>query len=130
MTNIMEDNSLSAQIKKIFDQLKDYLDLKVGYLKLNVAEYLIKFFSSLVLWMVIFFILFFVLVFGSFAFAYWFGELTGRWSIGFLIIAGFYVLLAIFIYGFRKSIIVRPFTHLILSQMDLDKFNDTENEKE
>lgn len=126
----MEDNSLSAQIKKIFDQLKVYFDLKVGYLKLNVAEYLIKFFSSLVLWMVIFFILFFVLVFSSFAFAYWFAELTGKWSLGFLIIAGFYLLLAILIYIFRRSIIVKPFTHLILSQMDLDKLNDSENEKE
>ncbi len=98
-----EDNSLSAQIKKIFDQVKVYLDLKVGYLKLNVAEYLIRFFSSLVLWMVIFLILFFVLVFGSFAFAYWFGEVTGKWSLGFLIIAGFYILLAIIYLYFPKS---------------------------
>ena len=125
----MEDNSLSEQIKRIFDQVKIYLDLQVGYLKLNVAEYLIRFFSSLVLWMVIFFILFFVIVFGSFAFAYWFGETTGRWSLGFLIVAGFYVILAILFYVFRKPIIVRPFTHLILSQMDLDKFKDSENEK-
>jgi len=125
----MEDNSLSEQIKRIFDQVKVYLDLQVGYLKLNVAEYLIRFFSSLVLWMVIFFILFFVIVFGSFAFAYWFGETTGRWSLGFLIVAGFYVILAILFYVFRKPIIVRPFTHLILSQMDLDKFKDSENEK-
>lgn len=124
-----DDNSLSAQFKKIIDQVKVYLDLKVGYLKLHVAEYLIRFFSGLVLWMVLFFILFFVIVFGSFAFAYWFGELTGRWSVGFLIIAGFYILLAILIYALRKSIIVKPFTRHILSQMDLDQFNDTEDEK-
>jgi hypothetical protein len=124
-----DDNSLTAQIKKVFDQVKVYLDLKVGYLKLQVAEYLIRFFSSLVLWMVLFFILFFVIVFGSFAFAYWFGELTGRWSLGFLIIAGFYILLAVIIYTLRKSIIVKPFTSLILHQMELDQFNDTEDEK-
>jgi hypothetical protein len=123
------DDSLSAQIKKIFDLVKVYLDLQVGYVKLNVAEYLIRFFSSLVLWLVLFWILFFVVVFGSFAFAYWFGELTGRWSLGFLIIAGCYILLAILIYSFRRSIIVRPFTRLILSQMDLDKLKDSENEK-
>jgi hypothetical protein len=103
-----DDNSLSAQIKMVFDQVKVYLDLKVGYLKLYVAEYLIRFFSSLVLWMVLFFVLFFVIVFGSFAFAYWFGELTGRWSMGFLIIAGFYIFLAIIIYTLRKDIIVKP----------------------
>ena len=125
-----EDNSLSAQIKNIFDQVKIYLDLKVGYIKINVAGYLIRFFSSLVLWLVIFWILFFVVVFGSFAFAYWFGEMTGRWSLGFLIIAGFYIILAVFIYLFRRAIIVRPFTRLIISQMELDQFKDLENEKE
>ena len=125
-----DDNNLSAQFKKVFDQVKIYLDLKVGYFKLHVAEYLIKFFSSLVLWMVLFFVLFFVIVFGSFAFAYWFGELTGRWSLGFLIIAGFYIFLAIIIYALRKNIVVKPFTRLILSQMELDQFNDKEDEKE
>lgn len=125
-----KDNSLSAQLMRFFDEIKMYLDLKVGYLKLNVADYLIRFFSGLVLWLVIFWILFFVLVFGSFAFAYWFGEMTGKWSLGFLIIAGFYILLAVFIFAFRNAIILRPFTRLILSQMELDKFKDSENEKE
>jgi hypothetical protein len=125
-----EDNSLSAQIKRIFDQVKIYFDLRVGYLKLYVAEYLIRFFSSLVLWMVVFLFLFFVLVFSSFAFAYWFGEMTGRWSLGFLIIAGFYVLLAVLVIVLRKSIIIKPFTRLIISQMELDQVNDTEDEKE
>jgi hypothetical protein len=124
-----EDNSLSSQLTKLFDQVKIYLDLQVGYLKLNVAEYLIRFFSSLVLWIVLFWILFFVVVFSSFAFAYWFGQMTGNWSLGFLIVAGFYILLAIFIYVFRKGIIVRPFTRLILSQMELDQFKNTDNEK-
>jgi hypothetical protein len=124
-----DDNNLSSQLKKVYEQIMVYLDLKVGYLKLHVAEYLIRFFSGLVLWMVLFFILFFVIVFGSFAFAYWFGELTGKWSLGFLIIAGFYIFLALIIYVLKKSIIVKPFTNHILSQMDLDKFNEEEDEK-
>lgn len=129
--NIMaEEISISELIKKLFDQIKAYYKLRLGYLRLYVAEYLIRFFSSLVLWMVIFLFLFFVLVFSSFAFAYWFGELTGRWSAGFLIIAGFYVLLAVLIFAFRRHLIVKPFTQLIIKQMELDKFNDLDNEKE
>ena len=125
-----EDISLSELSKRLFDQVKAYLNLRVGYLRLYIAEYLIRFFSSLVLWMVIFLFLFFVLVFSSFAFAYWFGEMTGKWSLGFLIIAGFYVLLAVVIFGFRRVLIVKPFTQLIIKQMELDKFNDLEDEKE
>jgi hypothetical protein len=38
--------------------------------------------------------------------------------------------MAIFIFAFRKSIIVKPFTRLILSQMELDQFKETEDEEE
>lgn len=124
-----EDNSLSAHLMKFFDQIKVYFDLRVDYLKLSVADYLIKIFSSIALSLIIFWISFFVVFFGSFAFAYWFGEKTGKWPLGFLIIAGFYILLALFIYAFRKAFIVRPFTRLILNQMKFDQIKETENEK-
>ena len=79
----MEDLSLSEQFKRLFEQLKVYFNLRVSYVRLHIAEYLIKFFSTLALWMVIFLFLFFVLVFGSFAFAYWFAEATGRFTMAF-----------------------------------------------
>jgi hypothetical protein len=126
----METDSISSQLKQLFEQVKLYFNLRVNYLRLQLAEYMIKFFSSLILWMVIFLFLFFVLVFGSFAFSYWFAELTGRWSLGFLIIAGFYILLAALSFIFRRQLIVRPFTRLIISQMELDKLNDSEDEEE
>lgn len=124
-----EDISLSELFKRLLKQVRIYLNLRVDYLRLYVAEYLIRFFSGLVLSMVIFLFLFFVLVFGSFAFAYWFGEITGRWSVGFLIIAGFYILLAVLIFALRRVLIVKPFTQLIIKQMELNKFNDPEDEK-
>jgi len=126
----MEQQSLSDQLKQLIEEIKVYVNLRISYLRLHVAEFLIRFFSGLVLWMVIFLFLFFVLVFGSFAFAYWFAELTGKMSLGFLIIAGFYVLIALLIYILRRPLIVRPFTKLIITQMELDKFNDLEDEKE
>ena len=126
----MESDSFAGQFKQLFEQVKVYFNLRISYLRLYIAEYLIRFFSSLVLWMVIFLFLFFVLVFSSFAFAYWFGEITGRWSMGFLIVAGFYIFLALIMFIFRRQIIVKPFTKLIISQMELDNLNDTEDGKE
>ncbi len=126
---MMSDPNLSDQLARLFDQVKVYIGLRVDYVRIHVADYLIRFFSSLILWMVLFWILFFVVVFLSFAFAYWFGEMTGRWSLGFLIIAGFYILLAFVIFALRKAIIVRPFTRLILDQMDLETPNEESDEK-
>jgi hypothetical protein len=125
----MEQESLSDQIKNLYKEIKVYINLRISYLRLNMAEFLIRFFSGFVLWGVIFLFLFFVLVFGSFAFAFWFGELTGKMSLGFLIIAGLYVLLALLIYAFRRPLIVRPFSKMIITQMDLDKLNDQEDEE-
>jgi hypothetical protein len=125
----METDSISSQFRQLFEQVKVYFNLRVNYLRLYVAENLIRFFSAMVLWMVIFLFLFFVLVFGSFAFAYWFSDLTGKLSLGFLIVAGFYVLLAVLIYLFRRQILIKPFTKLIITHMELDKFNDLEDEK-
>jgi signal transduction histidine kinase len=126
----MEQQSLSEQIKQLIEEIKVYVNLRISYLRLHVAEFLIRFFSGLVLWMVIFLFLFFVLVFGSFAFAYWFAEITGKMSLGFLIIAGFYILVAALIFAFRRQLIVKPFTKLIISQMDFDKIKDQEDGKE
>jgi hypothetical protein len=125
----METDSLSSQIRQLLDEIKVYVNLRISYFRVIVAEFLIRFFSGLVLWMVIFLFLFFVLVFGSFAFAYWFGELTGKMSLGFLIIAGFYVLLAVLIFAFRRPLIVRPFTKMIIDQMELDINNDLKDEE-
>lgn len=125
----MESDSLSSQIKQLIEQLKVYVNLRLDYMRLYVADFLIRFFSGMVLWLVIFLFLFFVLVFGSFAFAFWFGELTGNMALGFLIIAGFYVLLAVLIYLLRKQLLIKPFTKLIMTQMELDKLNETEDGK-
>jgi len=126
----METDNLSTQFKRLFEQFKVYFNLRVNYTRLYAAEFLIRFFSGFVLWLVIFLFLFFVLVFGSFSFAFWFSELTGKMSLGFLIIAGFYILIASLIYAFRKPLIVKPFTKMIINEMELDKFNDLEDEKE
>jgi len=125
----MPQNSFTDQLAHLFDQVKIYLNLRLDYLKINIAEYLIRFFSGLVLWMVMFWFIFFVLVFGSFAFAYWFGEMTGKMWLGFLIVMGFYLILAIAIFVARQALIVRPFTRMIMENLELDKFEEETNEK-
>ena len=126
----MQQNSFTEQLAHLFEQVKIYLNLRLDYLKLNVAEYLIKFFSGLALFMVLFSFIFFVLVFGSFAFAFWYGAKTGNQWLGFLIVAGFYLLVALILYLLRRPLIVRPFSRMIIENMELDKLSEDQNEKE
>jgi hypothetical protein len=123
----MEQRSFTEQLNHLFDQVKIYLNLRLDYLKLSGAEYLIRFFSGLALFMVLFSFIFFVFVFGSFAFAYWFGETTGKFWLGFIIIAGFYLVLALVIYLLRRVLIVTPLTRMIMENMELDNFKSEED---
>jgi hypothetical protein len=124
------EQSLSDQIKQLIEEIKVYVNLRISYFRVHVAEFLIRFFSGLVLWGVIFLFLFFMLVFGSFPFAHWFGSITGNLALGYLIVAGVYILLALLIYSFRRPLIVRPFTKMIMEQMDLDQLIEKEDGKE
>jgi len=124
------EQSLSDQIKQLVEEIKVYVNLRISYFRVQVAEFLIRFFSGLVLWGVIFLFLFFMLVFSSFAFAHWFGSITGNLTLGYLIVAGAYILLAVLIYSFRRPLIVRPFTKMIMEQMDLDQLIEKEDEKQ
>ncbi|MDX9905816.1 MAG: phage holin family protein [Bacteroidales bacterium] len=130
MTNDPKSPGLTELVLDLMEQLKSYVNMRVDYVKLQVADYMIRFFSSLTLFIILFWIVFFAVFFGSFAFAYWFGEKTGMWSVGFLIVAGFYILLAVLVYVFRRVLIIRPFTRLILEQLELNKFIEKENGKE
>lgn len=130
MTNDANNPGLTELMLDLLEQLKSYVNMRIDYFKLQVAEYLIRFFSSLTLFIVIFWIAFFAVFFGSFAFAYWFGETTGMWAAGFLIVAGFYILLAVLVYIFRRVLIIRPFTKLILEQLELNKFIEKNHGKE
>lgn len=130
MTDESKSPGLTELMLDLLEQLKSYVNMRIDYFKLQVAEYLIRFFSSLTLFIVIFWIAFFAVFFGSFAFAYWFGETTGMWAVGFLIVAGFYILLAVLVYVFRRILIIRPFTKLILEQLELNKFIEKDNGKE
>ena len=56
-----------------------------------------------------------VLLFGSFAMAYWLGNLTGSTTLGFGIIAAVLVLIAVVVYANRMSWIVLPTTRFMVS---------------
>ena len=59
----------------------------------------------------------FVIAFGSTAAAWALGEWLGKPYWGFLIVAGFYLLLAIIVWGTRQRLISTPVLNAILKQL-------------
>ena len=105
----------TAQIGQLFDEAKRYWELQKQHLSLNSVEILTRLFSTLVLVLILILVGSLVLLFGSFALAYWLGELLDSMLLGFGIIACILLLLALMVYANRRSWIVRPTTQFMVS---------------
>jgi hypothetical protein len=118
----MNNNTLSENFTELYDSVKDYVEARLILFKLKSTERITKvgtyFFSSFVILSV----LLFALLFLSFAFSFWYGKEYGDIAGGFLISAGFYILLAIIIYLLRRQIfsnhIVKNVSSIIFAEED------------
>ena len=104
----MESNRISDNISSMTENVRDYVNLRIDYVKLILTEKIAKL-ASFFLVSVIFFILaMFLILFISFAFVFWFGEEIGPMYTGALIVVAFYFLIGLLIYGFRQKIFINP----------------------
>jgi hypothetical protein len=104
----MEPKTISENFSELSGNVRDYVNLKVDLLKITITEKLASI-MSLFLVSVIFFILFlFIMMFLSLAFIFWYRDHIGSGSAGALIVAGFYILLALTVFLLRKKLFINP----------------------
>ena len=104
----MESNRISDNFSSLTENMKDYVNLRIDYVRLLLTEKIAKL-ASFFLISVIFFILgMFLILFISFAFVFWYGEEVGPTFVGALIIVGFYIILGVLIYGMRHQLFINP----------------------
>jgi hypothetical protein len=105
----MEDHSLKQPIRETISELKEYLDLQIKYQKMVAAKKTSKISSFSALFLILFALCSSFLLFLSFAFVWWFsdGDNTRMYE-GYLIVTGFYAIIAIAFIVFRKTLLVNP----------------------
>lgn len=99
---------VSDEINDVKDDVEEYINARIDLVKLHTAENLSRFFSGMIIKMVLFYLFFFVLLFSSLAVAIWLNEILGGKGVGFMIVAGFYLLIALLFVAFSKTLIQRP----------------------
>ncbi|MBR8534535.1 phage holin family protein [Carboxylicivirga sediminis] len=99
---------LSEEINEVKDEFEEYVNARLDLAKLHTAENLSRFFSGMLIKMGLFYLFFFVLLFISLAIAFWLNDLFEGKGVGFFIVAGFYLLIALLFYAMRKVLIQRP----------------------
>lgn len=117
-------NNITSSLTNLSQEFKQYLNLKVALVSLNLSRRFSQLFS-LLLSAIIFVGLFSViLLMLTFAFVYWYGSEVGTIYHGFLIAGLFYMIVAFMVYAFRKQLFIDPMIRLLN-----DKIADGLNEE-
>jgi hypothetical protein len=106
-------------------EIQEYLEVKLDLIKLQAAESLSRILSSALSMAIIFFLLFLILLFISIGAGFFFASYLQSSGLGFLCVAGFYIVLLIIILLFRKKIIERPVIRSVV-KLSFSIFGDHE----
>ncbi len=118
----MKDKTLTENVSELNHVIKRYIEARMDLWKINLLEKITKTGTYFYTSVLVILALSFVLLFATFAFSYWYGKEYGNIAGGFLISAGFYVVLGIIIYLLRRPI----FSNNIIRNISAIIFSDDE----
>lgn len=96
---------LNEKIEALTDSLKEYVDTNYELIKLEVIDHSSDILSGLISTLIVGVMLALFLFFGSFYLAYYLSDLLEINYIGFAIVGGFYLLLALLFHFNKKKLI-------------------------
>jgi Mg2+ and Co2+ transporter CorA len=104
-------------IENLVSRVGDIAETKVELWKLRAVGKLSETVSSLISVIAIVAFTVFAITILSFGIAFWIGSEMGKTSYGFFIVGGFYALVGLLVYVFRKKLIKSPLTNLIINKI-------------
>ena len=107
----------TQNIDALFSETGDYLETRAELFKLKLADKTSAVISTTASGLIlgVIGVIFFTLI--SIGLSLWLGELTGKNYYGFLIVSGFYMLIALVVYSFRNKWLKVPISNIILRKL-------------
>jgi len=103
-------------LRALFEDAGDHLETRMELLKLQAIDKSSEITSSIVSGVTIVVIIIFGVFILNVGLALWIGELLGKMYLGFFIVAGFYVLIALILHLFRHSLLKDPISNMIIKK--------------
>jgi len=116
---------MTDDLNKISKDLLEYIDARMELLKLHTAENISRIFSNALILAVISYLAFFILLLLTFAAGLFLGDKMDSNELGFLCVAGFYLLLLVIFIILRKQIVERAVRRAIV-KLFFPKLDDDE----
>ena len=107
-------------IESLFNQTKDYVDNKLELLKLQAIDKSSKMASAIASGLALFVVFFIFFVILNIGIALLIGDLVGKSYLGFLILAGIYLIVGLVIISMRNKIFKGPITGMIIRKFYKD----------
>lgn len=98
--------------------IEEYIEDKVDLIKLKASEKAGSVASGIIVGLVVARLVLFILIFLSFSAAFAISQATGKYYLGFLIVAGFYVLVAVVVILLREKLITMPLINSFLKKLN------------
>jgi len=115
-----------SKIEDLVDHTKDYLNTSAELVELKTTQKMASVLSASISSLVIGLFFFVFFMFASIAFAYYLGTVTGKTYVGFLIVAGVYLLVGLFLWAGKEKMLTTPLLNMIVKQVFRDR-NEEEN---
>lgn len=115
----------TEDIREIILEVKHYLNLQKKYLAIDAAEKTTIILSAVAIAAICILLSSITLLLGTFALAYWIGDLLDSLPLGFLAMAFIIALLLLLFYCKRKTWIVQPLARM-MAQMFVDNNEEEE----
>ena len=110
-------DNIATNFEQLYNKAVLYTKTSLELAKLKAIDKTSDIISSLAVIISISMIVAMFTLFLNIGIALWIGEILNNLSLGFLIISGFYVIVAIIVYVLRKSLIKEPIDNLIVSKL-------------
>lgn len=96
---------------------REYVEKRIELYQLQVAEKIVQTLSSLITYFLLFIFFILALIFASVAAGFFLATALGSSGWGFAIVTGFYTLLAILLFLFRRPMILDPVLSMVLQNL-------------
>lgn len=119
----MDQESKTSSIESLFKKTGDYVETRIDLLKLQAVDKTSEVTSSFVSNIVIGVLGIMMLSIFNIGIAFYLGEVLGKVYYGFFLVSGFYLLLAVLLYVFRKDWLKGPVQDKMIQKLLQSKLN-------
>jgi hypothetical protein len=115
----MEDNK--SKVEDLVDHAKDYLNTSTEIVELRTTQKIVNAVSASIGSLIIVLIILIFFIFGSIALALVLGTIMGKTYMGFLVLAGFYFIVGLFLWAGKEKLLNKPISNVMIKQIFKDR---------